>query len=134
MSELTEPPVKDPKSLLSSFIDTLFHFNYYYRIMPNINEEFGTLFKSNGASLVGFADLREIDEGARDSYPFGISFAIALNPQIIAEINEGPTKPYVEEVQRADSLLEKLGQAAAQFLIKKGSGNHLEILELFFVL
>jgi len=88
--------------------------------MKTINEELTDSLKSGGASLIGFADLQEISEDVRDSYPFGISFAVALNPQIISEIHEGPTKSYLDELKKADSLLDKLGQAAVQFLTKRG--------------
>jgi epoxyqueuosine reductase len=86
--------------------------------MP-LNKELAALRKSAGASLVGFADLREIDPKARDGFPFGIPFAVALEPRIISEIREGPTKSYVEECRRADSLLDTLGLAAARFIIDK---------------
>jgi epoxyqueuosine reductase len=88
--------------------------------MKNLNDELKTLLISHGASVVGFANLKEISPDVRDNFPFGISIAVALNPQIISEIHEGPTRAYVEECQRADNLLEVLGQTTVLFLKQKG--------------
>jgi len=64
--------------------------------MNTLNDELTNFLKSNGADLIGFADLKEIPPDVRDNYRFGISFSVALNPRIITEIHEGPTKKYVE--------------------------------------
>lgn len=50
-----------------------------------------------GASIVGFADLKDIPEDQRESYRYGISISVALNPFIIAGIENGPTKDYYNE-------------------------------------
>jgi epoxyqueuosine reductase len=88
--------------------------------MTTFNEEVTAFLKSNGASLVGFANLKEINTEARQGFPFGISIAVALDPQIIAEIKEGPTKSYVEECLRADSILDSLSQLTVEFLVSRG--------------
>jgi epoxyqueuosine reductase QueG len=88
--------------------------------MPILNDELTAFLKSHGASLVGFADLREIDSQARGGFPYGISIAIALDPKIMSAIKEGPTAAYYAEYKRLNSLLDDIGQKAAQFLIEKG--------------
>jgi epoxyqueuosine reductase len=88
--------------------------------MPALNDELLSFLKSHGASLVGFADLHEIDSGARDGVPFGISIAIALNPQIMSGVKKGPTLAYYEEYKRLNSLLDYLRQTTEQCLIEKG--------------
>jgi epoxyqueuosine reductase QueG len=85
-----------------------------------LNEELETLLISNGASLVGFANLREIAPEVRDNFPSGISIAVALNPQVMVDIREGPTKRYYEEYRRANELLDALGQRAVEFLEGRG--------------
>jgi epoxyqueuosine reductase QueG len=90
--------------------------------MEPLNEELGSFLKSQGASLVGFADLSEIDSDSRDGFPFGISIAAALNPQIVSEITGGPTMRYVEEYKRANLLLKDIGQSLEHFLWGKGYG------------
>jgi epoxyqueuosine reductase len=88
--------------------------------MPVLNDELITLLKSKGASLVGFADLQEIDTDIRDGLPFGVSIAVALNPKIIAGIRDGPNRLYYEEYERANHLLDRLGRQAAEYLAQKG--------------
>jgi epoxyqueuosine reductase len=88
--------------------------------MPTLNDELLSFLKSHGASLVGFADLKEIDSKARGGFPYGVSIAVALNPEIISGIKEGPTAAYYNEYKRANQLLDTLGQYAAQFLSEKG--------------
>lgn len=83
-------------------------------------DELRTLLESNGANMVGIADLHDIARDVWDNYPIGVSIAVALNPQIIAEIRNGPTKQYFEEYKRANMLLDILGHRAASFLIEHG--------------
>jgi hypothetical protein len=53
--------------------------------------------RDDGASLVGFADLRDLPADVRRSFPVGISIAVALDPEIISKITWGPTKEYFQE-------------------------------------
>lgn len=92
----------------------------YYLLVHMITDELNNYLLSSGASLVGFANLREINPNVRDNFPFAIILGVGLNPKIISGIGEGPTKAYVEECQRADILLNTLGQAIDQFLRQKG--------------
>ena len=88
--------------------------------MPNINEELTALLKSNGASLVGFANLKEIAPDVRGGFPNGISIAVSLDPQIMSAIETGPTIAYHAEYKIANALLDYLAYLASQFLEKKG--------------
>ena len=88
--------------------------------MPFLDDELFSFLKSNDASLVGFADLKEIDVESRDGFPIGISIAVALDPQIIAGIQDGPNPAYFKEYQRANRLLDEIGRKAAKFLKEKG--------------
>jgi len=83
-------------------------------------DELRTLLQRSGADIVGIADLNEIPADARDGFPFGVSIAVALNPQIIAEIKDGPTKQYREEYERVNKLLDMIGHHAVQFLEEHG--------------
>jgi epoxyqueuosine reductase len=93
---------------------------YHYPIMKTLNDELKKFLLSSGASLVGFADLQEIDSEAHDGFPFGLSIAIALNPQVMAEIKVGPTKRYNAEYDNLNTLLDGLSLSAAKFLLGKG--------------
>lgn len=86
----------------------------------NMSSELRRLLHANGADMVGFADLRDIARDVRNSLPFGVSIAIALRPQIISQIQSGPTKQYYNEYKRANQLLDTLGHRAVQFLKEQG--------------
>jgi epoxyqueuosine reductase len=93
---------------------------YNYPVMPDLTDELKSFLLSKGASLVGFADLHEIDSKARDGFPYGISIAIALDPQIMTDIKEGPTRAYYDEYNSLNDKLDKLAQDTAQWLADKG--------------
>jgi len=76
--------------------------------------------KSNGASLVGFADLSVLDASARHNLPRAVGFAVALTPEIIAGIAQGPTREYHAEYQRVNALLDELSRLTADFLRGRG--------------
>ncbi len=83
-----------------------------------ISDEIRGFLLSSGADLVGFANLQDISSDARDSLPFGVSIAVALNPHIISKIKDGPTGDYYKEYERANRLLDKLGYLAVYFFEK----------------
>ena len=56
--------------------------------------------KSQGAAIIGFADLHEMPPEVRENLPIGISITVSLNPRIIAGIEDGPNPPYFEEYKR----------------------------------
>jgi epoxyqueuosine reductase len=86
----------------------------------NLNQEISAFIKEHGASLVGFADLKEIDAEARDNFPYAISIAIALDPKVIDGIKIGPTAKYRAEYKRVNLALDSLALKTAQFLADKG--------------
>lgn len=85
-----------------------------------ISDEIKALLVSNGATLVGYADLRGIALYSREHLPFGISIAVALNPRIVSHITEGPTREYNEEYESVNQLLDKLGHETVNFLKERG--------------
>jgi epoxyqueuosine reductase len=93
---------------------------YHYFIMSTLNDELLSFLITNGASLIGFADLKEIDSAARDGFPNGISIAVALNPQVMTGVKEGPTAEYYAEYTRVNILLDELAQKTENYLKDKG--------------
>jgi len=69
-----------------------------------------------GSALIGYANLDVLPPGTRENFQYGISFAVALNPRIIAGIQNGPTKEYYAEYNRANELLNRLGLTTVRFL------------------
>jgi len=70
---------------------------------------------SFGASLVGFADIREFAP-----WPQAISIAVALDPIIIKEVKNGPTPEYYQEYLRANTMLNEIAQRTARLLLGAG--------------
>ncbi len=78
------------------------------------------LLTSRGAALVGFADLAPLDDAARRGFPRAVSFALALNPGIIAGIAAGPTEDYCCEYDRTNDQLTAMANEAAALLESLG--------------
>ena len=83
-------------------------------------ESLRQLLLSQGAALVGYADLGPLPAEVRDGMPCGVSIAVALNPVIVTGIHRGPTREYYDEYCRVNALLNCLSAAAAEFLKQQG--------------
>jgi epoxyqueuosine reductase QueG len=81
-------------------------------------KELKDLLISNGANLVGFADLNGI--GKNEETPFGVSVAVKLSPELIKSIHNGPNILYYEEYHRINNLLDKIVTTGTEYLIKNG--------------
>lgn len=75
---------------------------------------------NQGASLVGFADLRDLPKRIRFNLDYGISIGIRLNPEIIENIQSGPNRQYHQEYLRVNQLLDRLSSKIATILRRKG--------------
>lgn len=82
--------------------------------------EIKNILLSSGATLVGFANLDKIASPFDKDIKTGISIAVALNPNIINKIIDGPTIEYYEEYKRVNKLLGALGRIAANHLREYG--------------
>jgi epoxyqueuosine reductase QueG len=86
----------------------------------NISNELKAVLQSNGASIVGYADLRNIAPDIRDNLNFGVSIGVALHPEALPSIKTGPTQEYYEDFKRVNQLLSTLGHQAVLFLEERG--------------
>ena len=73
--------------------------------------------------LWGAADLRDFltpqdETGGR--FPFALSFAIAMNPQIMASIQYGPNQSYADEYVRVNNSINELSQKLESEIISRG--------------
>lgn len=73
-----------------------------------------------GASVVGFADLNDMQNEKTEGFTYGISIAVALNSDIISGIVNGPTKEYYSEYLRLNNLLDDLAEYGAYILKSHG--------------
>jgi len=78
------------------------------------------MLRERGASVVGFADLRDIPVDVPHGLPFGVSIGLSLSPAVIGRIERGPTAEYHAEYVRANERLSDLASHAAGFLRDRG--------------
>lgn len=84
----------------------------------NINqEELRGFLKENGATLVGFSDLTELEEC---DFSNGIAIAIKLPKHIIRGIGDGPTREYFDMYHEVNSQLDHLGQICENYIQSYG--------------
>lgn len=86
----------------------------------SLSEEIRAKLLNNGASIVGFGDLKEISYESRRGLDYGISIAVALNPVVINNINQGVTHEYHNEYNWANNKLDQLAILAANILKSHG--------------
>ena len=86
----------------------------------NINEQIKSMLKEGGADLVGFADVSMLPNRVTGGLPRAVSIGVALDPDIIRAISEGPTRQYYAEYKRVNDLLATLCKRAAEFLTQAG--------------
>ncbi len=84
--------------------------------MKTLSEKLKSELLESGASLVGFADLRDLPENQRNGFGYGISIAAAIDPAIINGIANGPTKEYYEEYNKLNKLLDSLDIKASEII------------------
>ena len=75
---------------------------------------------SHGAALVGYADVQILPTETRDGLPSAVSFAVVLNPNIVAGILAGPTAEYRDEYVRVNNLINELTAGAVAVLRAAG--------------
>ena len=83
-----------------------------------LNRQIEDMLKGMGADLVGFAD---VDGLAPDGYKRAVAAAIALPPEIIVDIPQGPTREYVEVYMDINRRLDEMAEAVSDMLKKTGN-------------
>ena len=82
----------------------------------SISEELREYLLQNGASDVGFFTC---PDGAME---YGVSIAVRLSPEIIAEIDEAPTHTYFNHYRTVNAFIDRLLLQAGLFLQSRGYG------------
>jgi epoxyqueuosine reductase len=73
-----------------------------------------------GASLVGFADLEGVAPPISVKWPRAVSIALALDPQIMDEVRDGPTAEYYGEYNRVNRALNEIAGRTAEDIFGLG--------------
>jgi len=69
---------------------------------------------------VGFADLEEAAPLALSQWPRAISIAVALDPQAIEGVRDGPTSQYYAEYNRVNRALNEIAGRTAELILSLG--------------
>jgi epoxyqueuosine reductase len=75
--------------------------------------------------LWGAADLRGFSvprDAAGQSFPFALSWALPMDPQIMAGIQHGPNQAYADEYARVNHAINELAQRLADEITGRGLG------------
>lgn len=85
--------------------------------MSTLNDDLTKVLKDSGADLVAFADMAGVPGcGLR----YAVSVAVAVTPQIVIDIHDGPTAEYYDEYKRLNALLADIVTAGEVFLTGSG--------------
>jgi len=91
-----------------------------YKLLGDIGTELKQILIKEGASLVGFGDISELVKGQNDNMKCGISVVVRMTPNIVKDIQNGPSEEYYFEYKRLNLLLDHLVIVGATFLKEKG--------------
>jgi epoxyqueuosine reductase len=86
----------------------------------SIEESIRQLASRLGASVVGFADVSCLPAEITAGLTRAVSVAVALDPAVIRDIENGPTTSYFAEYERANALLDPLSGQIADLLKDAG--------------
>lgn len=82
-----------------------------------LQRELYELLRSQGAALVGAADLRGVD-GAE--LPVGVAVATPVPASIVQELKTAPTREYYDAYHELNARLDRMVEAGAEFLRRQG--------------
>ena len=85
-----------------------------------LSSELKNLLLKNGASLVAFGDLSNLNNKSVKDYPIGISIAVALDKNITKNLINGPSLEYYDEYLKINEKLKNLACLTVEFLEKNG--------------
>lgn len=86
----------------------------------NFNNLIEDALISKGASIVGFADLSDIDINARRGFRYGILIGIAVDSDLVSNIPNGPTIAYKDEIININKTLNSLCDFTVDLIAQNG--------------
>jgi epoxyqueuosine reductase QueG len=88
--------------------------------MEELKREVTETLMGLGASIVRFADIREVPPEPREFLDYAVVIGLTLDPKIVAEVVNGPTKLYEMEYRSKNHQLAQLSRAAVKLLRAHG--------------
>lgn len=85
--------------------------------MKTLEEELRDILRSEGASLVGFGDLRRAAPG---DLSVGVSVAVRIEPQVVRTLSDGPVRAYYDAYFELNRRLDRIVSVGAEFLEGRG--------------
>ncbi|PWR74098.1 epoxyqueuosine reductase [Methanospirillum lacunae] len=85
-----------------------------------ITSELSSLLISEGASIIGIADIQGINENPFPDLPVAVSIGCQLTPTVISMINHGPTEAYIQEYNRVNQKLLNFADICIRYIKKEG--------------
>lgn len=82
----------------------------------NVNNILRKKLMESGASMVGFADLSQLEYPASIGLPYGISIVAAMTPSIVRGISHGVTLEYYAEYNALNKRLNELANLGCRIL------------------
>ncbi len=83
-------------------------------------KELNSYIESLGISLYGYADLRSFDPSLHANLPYGIAIGIAIDPDIVRKIPNGPFMDYAEAYKTITARLDEICVDVANQIKKLG--------------
>ncbi|UCC92752.1 MAG: epoxyqueuosine reductase [Thermoplasmata archaeon] len=84
--------------------------------MNELEEALVNVLTGQGAVMVGFADIADLPAQSRQYMDSALWFAVALDPRIVRDIENGPTKLYEIEYRKKNEILSKLTRQATKVI------------------
>ncbi len=91
--------------------------------IPSIHSWLATWMQAHGIDLWGAADLRDFStpkDANGQRFPFTLSWAVPMNPQIMVSIQKGPNQAYAGEYARVNNRINELSKMLADEIKNRG--------------
>lgn len=82
-----------------------------------------SLLEASDVYLFGVADLEGCSppsDHRGQLYPLAISFAVPMNPEVMATVRQGPNKAYADEYDRVNSKIDEISEKIEELVKTKG--------------
>ena len=88
--------------------------------MRNITLDVKDVIQQLGADIVGIGDITMLPSKVRCNMTFGIAVAVAIDPEVIKGIQDGPTMEYRIAYDKLNEKLDQIVTLGAQYIQRLG--------------